>query len=205
MVDYSEEQQKIARLLLEGPKTLEELRESTGADASKLNEELKGMLNLKVIVRDNEDKYKLTSFVEKQVKGFSEEIQENFKFRLTIEGLSMSEEALMKQLQLMENKLKADKLKIISFEKSDPYKHEKNFTAFIEIEAWVTEFVDILRLIVNYGPSAVELIYPKEMKFDIGKAQDILNEMSSAVHYYVGMVLQLKHKEFLEKQKNAQN
>ena len=70
MVNYSEKQQKLARLLLEGPRTLEELREETGIPANELNEELKGMLNLKVIVRDNEDRYKLTSFVEEQLKGF---------------------------------------------------------------------------------------------------------------------------------------
>jgi len=48
---YSEEQQKIAKVLLEGPKTLEQLREATGLDAKKLNEELKELLKLKVVER----------------------------------------------------------------------------------------------------------------------------------------------------------
>jgi predicted transcriptional regulator len=195
MVSFSPEQQKIARSLLKKDKTIEELREELGVPANRLNEELKTLIQLKLVEKTDNNKYKLIDYVLKGVVMPKKEVEGKYKVNMIIEGLSSYEGALEKEIEVLEKKLKNEKYKILKFEKSDIAKEKDNYTQFFNVDISVPEFSDIVYLIIQYGPSSVELLEPTEVKLNLSEAQEVLNEIASAVHYYVSFILQLKHKE----------
>ena len=199
MVSFSPEQQKIARSLLKKDKTIEELREELGVPANRLNEELKTLIQLKLVEKTDNNKYKLIDYVLKGVVMPKKEVEGKYKVNMIIEGLSSYEGALEKEIEVLEKKLKNEKYKILKFEKSDIAKEKDNYTQFFNVDISVPEFSDIVYLIVQYGPSSVELLEPTEVKLNLSEAQEVLNEIASAVHYYVSFILQLKHNELSSK------
>ncbi len=199
MVSFSPEQQKIARSLLKKEKTIEEMREELGVPANKLNEELKTLIQLKLVERTENNKYKLIDYVLKGVAMPKKEVEGQYKVNMIVEGLSSDEGALGKEMEILEKKLKNEKYKILKFEKSDIAKDTNNYTQFFNVDVSVPEFSDIVYLIVQYGPSSVELLEPTEVKLDLCETQEVLNEIASAVHYYVSFILQLKHNELSNK------
>ena len=198
---YSEEQQKIAKILLEGPKTLDQLREASGLDAKQLNEELKGLLKLKVVER-KEDEYKLIDLVEKAVRGETGPIEGVFQSNLIIEATSKDKESVEKQLGILEDKIKKERVKIDFFEKKDVNENDGYFNAFIELTISVDSLLDLVMFIISYGPSSVEFVKPKKVELNQNEVQEILHQISSAVYYYTSLIIQLKYADlYKEKQK----
>ena len=199
MVAFSPEQQQIARSLLNKEKTVEELREELGVPVNKLNEQLKQLIQMKLVEKTSEDKYKLIDYVLKGVNMPTDnKIEGEYLFNMIVEGTSASEGALNKQMEVLENKLNAEKFKILKFEKSDMAKGKEHYSMFFNIDISVPEFSDVIYLIVQYGPSSVELLQPQEVKLIPSQTQTVLNEVASAVHYYVSLILHLKQKELTE-------
>ena len=199
MVSFSPEQQKITRSLLKKEKTIEELREELGIPANRLNEELKTLIQMKLIEKAGNNKYKLIDYVLKGVTMPKKEVEGKYRVNMIVEGLSSDENALGKEMEVLEKKLKNEKYQLLKFEKSDIAKEKDNYTQFFNVDVFVPEFRDIVYLIVQYGPSSVELLEPTEVKLDLREAQEVLNEIASAVHYYVSFILQLKHNELSSK------
>lgn len=199
MVEYTDEQLKIARTLLEEPKTIEELRKELDIDAKQLNEELKEMINLKVVELKN-DKYKLIDYIEGQTK--KEEVEGKYTIRFMIEGSSKNKEAVEAEMDKLMKKIKDEPYKKLKLRKESPEKKtiEKNgekqetYSAFIETEVSTPKLSDIVYLIVNYGPSSVEVLEPESTEVKIDELQKSLNNMASGIHYYIGLILQLKQK-----------
>lgn len=204
MVEYTEKEQRIAKFLLEGSKTVLEIREKTGLTLPEVNEALKKLITLRVAEKTDEDKYKLISYVEEQIKGFKGEVKQNYRAMMIIEALSMGKEALEKQLGLLEEKLKREKIKIIKMKTAEAQQQGENYTSYIELECYTTDFSDLMTIIINYGPSSVELLEPKEVKLNLTQAQNTLNEVISAVHYYVALILSLKQLQMKSQQKKAE-
>jgi len=195
MVTFSPEQQKIARSLLQKEKTIEELREELGVPANKLNEELKNLIQLKLIERTEANKYKLIDYVLRGITMPKKEVEGVYKINMIIEGISQDEKALEKEMDALESKLKNEGFKLLKFERSGVSKEKDSYTAFFNVDLSVPDFSDIIYLIVQYGPSSVELLEPTEVKLSLSEAQTALNEVASAIHYYVSLILQFAHKE----------
>jgi len=198
MVEYTEDQQKVAKHLLDGPKTIEELRKELDLSANTLNSALKELLKLKVVERED-SKYKLIDYITKKVKGGEKMEEKDIDFRgkyrvkMIIEALSQDKEALQRQCDILENKIsKEEKISVIDFEKGEILKQEENYTAFFDIEIETKTFKDVIHMIINYGPSSVELIEPEKLELNLNQSQELLNEISSAVHYYVAFILGLQ-------------
>jgi hypothetical protein len=122
-----------------------------------------------------------------------------YKINMIVEGLSSDEKALEKEMEVLENKLKGEKYKLLKFEKSDVSKGKDNYTQFFSVDVSVPDFSDIVYLIVQFGPSSVELLEPDEVRLDLAQVHEVLNEIASAVHYYVSFILHLKQKELSKK------
>ncbi len=208
MVEYSEVQQKIAKSLLESPKTLEELREELGVSASELNEELAGLLKLRVVER-KEDKYKLIDLVEKAVKGAANKpIEGKFQAYFIIEATSLDKESLEKQLGLLEEKIKKENVRVDEIKRLDAIENKGVYNAYIETTISADSLFDMINFVINYGPTSVEVIKPKTEELNTRQIQEILQQVSSAVYYYTTLIIQLKHaqlvKKMLEKQQQAE-
>jgi len=200
VVEYTEAQKQIAKLLLEKPMTVEELRERLSFSASEINEALKGLIKLRLIERDSEGKYSLIKYVKDKFT----EVEENFKAKFIIEAASPDEQSLKKQVELLESRIKLEKMKITFFEKGEIIKNGDVYSTFFDLEAYFSEFRDVVNFIVNYGPSSVELLEPSEFKLNASQAQDLLNLIVSAVHYYITLILDTRFKEYLENLKKQQ-
>lgn len=199
MVEFSPEQQRIARSLLKKEKSIEELRDELGIPASRLNDELKGLIQLKLVEKLEDNRYKLIDYVLKGVTSGKKPAEGQYKINMIVEGISTDEEALKKEMEVLERKLKAESYKLLRFEKSEIVKDEENYSMFINVDFSVPDFSDTIYLIIQYGPSSVELLEPHEVKLELSQAQEVLNEVASAVHYYVSLILNLKQKEIKDK------
>lgn len=204
MVEYTENQQKIAKSLLEEPKTIEQLREQLGLDASTLNKELAELLKLRVIER-KEEKYKLIDIVEKAVKGAtSKPIEGKFQTHFIIEATSQDKESVEKQLSLLEEKIKKENVRVDELKKLDAIENKGFYNAYIETTISTDSLFDMISFIINYGPSSVEVIKPKSIELKAKQLQDIQQEISSAVYYYTTLIIQLKYARLMKNMQQKQ-
>lgn len=64
---------------------------------------------------------------------------------------------------------------------------EKIDTAYsktCEIELISRDFDSLVQIVIEYGPSAVELLEPKKLEIGLGDAQGILNRISQMMHRF---------------------
>ena len=118
MVSFSSEQQKIARSLLKKEKTIEELREELGVPANRLNEELKTLIQMKLVEKAGNNKYKLIDYVLKGVTMPKKEAEGKYRVNMIVEGLSSDENALDKEMEVLEKKLKSEKYQLPSLKRA---------------------------------------------------------------------------------------
>lgn len=202
---YSDDQKAIARSLLGKPKTLEELRDELGVPANALLEALKGMIKLGVIEKaGTTGKYKLidqvlTGVGQKKVRGGETteardegEAKGPFKVKMIIEGASRTKDALEFQMAEIEKKLRKEKVQFGKFDRSSVEEQEGNFTMFIDTEIFASSLKSVVNLIINYGPTYVELLEPKKVELSMSETQETMNLVVQAVHYYVNLILQFQ-------------
>ena len=61
---------------------------------------------------------------------------------------------------------------------------EKGFSQVVEIELLTENYEKLMFLTMNYGPSALEILEPDNIKMDLGEAQGILNSISEMIHRF---------------------
>ena len=61
---------------------------------------------------------------------------------------------------------------------------EKGYSCVVEIEMLTENYDKLVYLVMNYGPSAVEILEPKELRIGAGEAQGILNSVSEMIHKF---------------------
>ncbi|RLG21666.1 hypothetical protein DRN74_02065 [Candidatus Micrarchaeota archaeon] len=196
MVEYTKEQQQIARSLLKGPKTIEELRKDLNMPTDEILKHLKELIKLKVVEKSGfPTKYKLLDVIVNRVKSGKESRLSDYPYEvlMIIEGMSSDKEALEKQMQMLKEKIESEKgIDIIKLNLADVVKNENNFTTFISLQFGCETFADLIRMIIQYGPSSVEILAPQEAELSIREMQEISNDVMSAVHYYITLIVQLK-------------
>ena len=182
---YTDDQEKIARVLLKEPLTIEQLRENLDIPASELLSALKGLITLKVVEKDK-DKYKL---IEKISTELNKDIEKKFKIRMILEGSSSDKEAVTKQMDILTQKLKTEPIAIESFNKSELDEQEQVYSQHIDTEFWTESFENVIKLVINYGPTIVEVLEPQQTELNLAETQSALNELASGIHYYSDWIL----------------
>lgn len=204
-MEFSETQKTIAKCLLSHEKTLEEIRQETKYSPLEINEALKGLLKANLVEKTQNDKYKLIDYImgkvkqQKGVKSMAKSGEkEVFRANLIIEGAADAQEVVEKQISLLESKLRKEPYEFAKIEKSTAEKIENTYCMFLDVDVSVPRFKDLIYLIINYGPSSVELLEPESVELSLHDAQELLNTVVSTVHYYTTYILQM------HMQKNAQ-
>ena len=72
---------------------------------------------------------------------------------------------------------------------------EKAYSLVVEIELVSENFETLISLVMNYAPSALEILEPEKLAMDAGEAQGILNSISDLMHTFAaagvgGVVIQ---------------
>ncbi len=73
-------------------------------------------------------------------------------------------------------------------EVATPLPHiEKGYSEVLDVELVAENFDKLVYLVMNYGPSAIEILEPKNITMDMGEAQGVLNSLASMIHTFAAM------------------
>lgn len=64
---------------------------------------------------------------------------------------------------------------------------EKAYSYVVEIELVSETFEKLVYLVMNYAPSALEILEPGKLTIDAGEAQGILNSISDMLHRFAAV------------------
>jgi len=81
-----------------------------------------------------------------------------------------------------------EKIKLIDKKIHDVTPLENIFSGFIEVEALLKNFQAIMELIIDYMPSSLEIIEPKDVKFNLNEANIFINDLIARLHNYDSML-----------------
>lgn len=133
----------------------------------------------------------MMSMIEKEIA--DEKVHEGYlRVWLMFEALAVTEDVTKKSLEsLIERLDKDERVKIYKKDFSNPIKVDKplkdietGYSLTTEIELISKNFDDLVQIVTEYGPSAIELLEPKQLKMDCGEAQAVLNTISQMMHQF---------------------
>lgn len=206
MAKFTEEQKKIALVLLHEPKTIEELNKQLNLPYNTLVAQLKEMLRMNVITKEGfPTKYSLKENIASEVlrrKKISEEDDNALRIRAYIELQAIEETLLKKNLGRLEEALKKEQTFIVySLEKAKIIKENEGeyYLTHIEVNLSVKDFTALVRFMFFYAPSSIEVIKPEKISFSSQDLQDGLVDMADMVSKYSAYITKILNKEELEK------
>ena len=114
---------------------------------------------------------------------------------MMIEALAITEAAARSSLENHVRKMGLEKGIIVAkrdFKKTEkvskPFENIKTaYSGVVELEVLTNDYDRLVFLVLNYAPSAIEVLEPKKITIDAGEAQGILNSLSELIHRFVGM------------------
>ena len=202
MPRFNENQKKIAVLLLNESKTIEDLREQLNIPYDKLMQELKGMLKLEVISKEGfPTKYylkkEITNAVRKR-KMVAETDKNKLRLRINIEVMAIEENLLKKQLkEIQETIRKEEVFTLYDLIEAEPLQQEEHYSSYLDINLSIKDFNALMRLMFLYGPTSIEIIKPEKIEFSSRELQEGLLLISEMVHSYTEYVAKHMNREEL--------
>ncbi len=111
---------------------------------------------------------------------------------MTFEVLGTSEgivkDSLKKHIEKISSDERAKLYKQNLFEIQEvenPVKNvKKGFSQFCELNLIVKNMDNLVQLVIEYGPSSIEILRPNKLEIDIGEAQNILNSIANMMHTF---------------------
>jgi len=204
MPRFNESQKKIAVLLLHESKTAEDLRQQLNIPYDKLMNELRAMLKLEVIAKEEgyPTKYSLKKEIYTAVrkrKMIAETDKNKLRLRINIEVQAIQESLLKKQLQEIQDTIKKeDVFTIYDLTEAEPIQQGEHYSSYLDINLSVKDFHALMRLMFLYGPTSIEVLKPEKIEFSSGELQDGLIVISDIVHSYTEYIARHLNKEELE-------
>ena len=193
MPGFTEEQKRIALLLLHEPKTAEKLNAQLNIPYDRLMDELRGMLKLKVVEKQGfPTKYRLKENIAEEVRRrqqLGESDSGAMRLHAFIEMQAVEETLLKKQLDKLASELKKDKdFVVYDLSKAKIEESDGQHSSFIEVNFSVKDFSSLVKFMFFYGPTAVEVIKPERIEFSAQDLQDGLVDMADMVHKYATFI-----------------
>ncbi len=204
MPRFSEEQKRIALLLIHGPKTPEDLNSQLNIPFNKLTDELKAMMKLGVIEKQGfPTKYALKKNIASEVqkrKKIAESDINKLRIRAFIEMQAIEEELLKKQIVQLEEAMNKDKsFTLYNLDKAPIEKQDEYYSTYFEVNFSVKDFASLIRFMFFYGPSSVEVVKPAKIEFSAHDLQDGLMETADMVQKYSQAIHRLMNRDELAK------
>jgi len=112
---------------------------------------------------------------------------------MMIEVLAVTENAAKSALEKHVEKMRREKKTIIyrkefheikKVEKPIP-QIETAYSNVVELELITETYDQLVYLVMNYGPSSIEILEPEKLQIDMGEAQSILNSLAEMIHKFV--------------------
>ncbi|MEM3411777.1 MAG: hypothetical protein QW735_02375 [archaeon] len=176
---------KIAKQLVSGEKSLQELVYSTGLQVQEINEGLKSLIK-KGLIEKKAEKYALLGEIIDRLQS-----KPKFKAMMIIENASQSKESLIKAVEDFEKRLRKEPYVYENFFKSDIMENNGIYSQYFSFVLGTQRFEDMVNFVINYGPGAIEFLEPDSFTVNLRDAQTILLNVSSAVNYYISLIASL--------------
>lgn len=200
---FTELQKKIAQSLLSAPATIELLAERTSIPKAELLTEVQFFQQLKLITHNPSTKeYSLKEEIASELrrrKAIEQEDDNAFRIQVIIEIQAVEEELLKKQLEkVLATMEKEPYFRIYAHSSAPIEKVGERYSTFLEVNLSVRDFRALVRLMFFYGPTSVEVIKPKEIKFTMDDFQNGLVDMSEMVHGYAEYIMGILSRQQVE-------
>jgi len=109
-----------------------------------------------------------------------------------VEVLAVTKEAALSSLEKHVERMKKDgacTIYKVDYKEAkkveNPFKEPKHaYSTVVEVELLAKRFENLLYLVMNYGPSSVEILEPSNIKMETNEAQGILNSISEIIHRF---------------------
>lgn len=202
-LQFTESQKKIASILLSGPASLENITERSQLKVSEVQEDLKTLLQLKLIsLQGTPPVYALKDEISAELrrrKSIEGEDDNVFRVRVLIEIQGIQEELVQKQGEKVLETLKKEPFfRIYSYKLEKVEKVGESYSTFAEINLSVRDFRALVRLMFFYGPSSIEVIKPHKIEFTLDDFQNGLVDMTEMVHGYAEYIMGLLKRKQVE-------
>ncbi len=114
------------------------------------------------------------------------------KSTMIIEVLAVNEEAAESALRNHVEKMgKEDLTMIVDTKYHDTLEVEKPlprldkaYSRIVDVDILTKDFDTLVRVVVSYAPSSIEILKPEKIRMDMGEAQAILNSVSEIIHKF---------------------
>jgi hypothetical protein len=203
---FTEEQKRIAMLLMNEAKTEDELNKQLNMPYDKLTNELKNMLKLKVILREGyPTKYKLKPEIIEEVKK-RKKIAEQDSYKIRVRGIidfqAITPELLEKHMGKIKKALEEEKVfTVYSIDVAEIEHDDENemYSAFMEVNLTAKDFPSLIRFLFYYGPSTIEVIRPSKIELSQYEFEAGLVDLATIFQKYANYFTKKLTKEELAK------
>jgi hypothetical protein len=204
MAMFSDEQKKIAVLLLNEPKTEEELNKQLNIPYDKLTLELKTMLKLDLIKKQGyPTRYCLKQEIIEKIeerKKIAEKDAFKIRIRAIIEFKAIEETLLKKHVKKIREAIEKEKdFTIYDIEEAEPIEEDDLLSAYLEVNLSVKNFPSLIKFLFYYGPTSIEVIRPSKIEINQFEFQEGLIELSEIFQKYANFFTKKLNNEELEK------
>ncbi len=187
----SEIQRKIAVLLLVEPKTIEEINKQLDLGFEAITGEVNNMLKMGLAKKTNEypTRYVLDDYIISELKK-RKDISEKDSYKIKVQMI-MDVEGIVKEVvdkHLDNIKILLDKEKditIYDIKKSDLLDQDNSYFGYIDVTCTVKDFAALIRLVMYYSPSSIEVLAPTKYDVSMYELQDGLIELSQRTQTYI--------------------
>lgn len=62
---------------------------------------------------------------------------------------------------------------------------EEGYSLLAEVEMTVDSFAELINLVINYGPTSVDVKAPDRVEMEIGEVRDALNAVAQIMHQFL--------------------
>ncbi len=115
------------------------------------------------------------------------------KATMIIEVLAVTEEAAKSALEKHVEKISQEEKTLVlekrfhdSVEVEKPFRNiEKAYSILADVDFMTRDLDQMVKIVVSYAPSSIEILEPEKLKLDMGEAQGILNSMAELIHKFV--------------------
>jgi len=189
MAQFSDEQKKIALLLLSEPKTEEDLHKQLNLPYDKLSFELKDMLKLGLILKEGyPTKYRLRQDIINELakrKKISEDDAFKIKIRSIIEIKAIEENLLKKSLNKIKEAIeKEPTFTVYGITQAEIVEEDDMYSSFLEVTITVKDFPALVKFLFYYGPSSIEVMKPQKIEISQFEFQEGLISLSEIFQKY---------------------
>jgi hypothetical protein len=189
MAGFSDEQKKIALLLLSESKTEEELHKQLNLPYDKLSVELKEMLKLGLVLKEGyPTKYRLRQDIINELqkrKKIAEDDAFKIKIRAIIEMKAIEENLLKKHLSKITETLQKEKIfTIYGISQAEIVQDDDMYSSFLEVTLTTKDFSSLIKFLFYYGPTTIEVMKPTKLEFSQFEFQEGLVELSEIFQKY---------------------